>query len=60
MYIVASKKPIDSAVSEMLMSISEQASDDKYTLEGENDDEKREEERQTQYCQGRTDQYRKE
>lgn len=41
MYIVASEKLIDSAVSEMLLSISEQASDDKYKLEGGNADKKR-------------------
>lgn len=40
------KKPIDSAVSESekLMSMSEQATVDKYILEGENDEEKRKEE----------------
>lgn len=41
MYIAASEKPIDSAVSEMEMSKSEQAAIDKHTLEGESDEEER-------------------
>lgn len=46
MYIAASEKPIDSAVSEsvMVMSMSEQTTVDKYTLEEGSNEEKRKEE----------------
>jgi len=46
MYVAASEKPIDSAVSEgvMVMSMSEPTTVDKYTLEWESDEEKAKEE----------------
>lgn len=46
MYIAPSEKHIDSAVSESVtvMSMSEQTTVDKYTLEGGSDEEKRKEE----------------